>query len=218
MMLSLMGGRGEEGGEAQLTNHATQKWRAHFSKESVANGLESRWVPGPDRSPPPPPPTPEGTTVLHSRNIHMLPSKPHGVVFAFACGPDVTPVGAHRLPEGKGPQGPPKRGPAQVLGRRAVLTRIGHSLVHQIHAGATQSQGIDRVVGPGVHIRHHDLRGHWGPGEWACKRGSGWGSDSPWLPCGDRKTWVQILPHSLLRYVTLGLYASVSPPIKLTCC
>ena len=86
-------------------------------------------------------------------------------------GPDVTPVSAHPPPEGKGPQRSPEDGgQLGVAGRRTVLTLVGHSLVHQIHTRATQGQGVDGIVGPRVHIRHHDLQGCWGPGQWACKR------------------------------------------------
>lgn len=88
----------------------------------------------------------------------------------LVCGSDVTPVSSHLLPKDKGPQGRPR---TEVAGRRTVLTWIGHSLVHQIHAGTAEGQGVDRVVGPRVHIRHHDLWGYCGPGLRACKRGGG---------------------------------------------
>lgn len=107
-------------------------------------------------------------------------------------GPDVTLISAHPLPEGKGPQkmGASKGGRA---GRTTVLTWVGHSWVHQIHTGAAQGQGVDGIVGPRVHIRHHDLRGCWGPGQGACKE-----------RVGAHKLPSSSPPQSLPRDVTLG--------------
>lgn len=102
-----------------------------------------------------------------------------------------------------------------MTGSRTVLTWVGHSLVHQIHAGATQSQGVDGIVGPRVHIRHHDLGGHWGPGQRACRRRGGGAQTLPGY-LGSNRTSLSFL----LRYVSLGnrshLSVLVSPPVK-TC-
>lgn len=140
--------------------------------------------------------------------IHTLSCIPKrcGVCFAFTdepvwlvYGPDVILVSTHPLPEGKGPQ---KVGASWGgAGRMTVLTWVGHSWVHQIHTGATQGQGVDGIVGPRVHIRHHDLRGCWGPGQGACEKRMG----AHKLPSSSP-------PQSLPRYVTLGNLSPQSVP------